>query len=211
MVFLTYQRGALHDLPDDPAAYDAVLERIAAQALDRITADGNLERPGCGDDIGDTSLGITSLPALAWQRSGGTATDGRLAKLTGAAGVNFADKGARLVADGPLSVGAVAVTSAGANSPSPPPTSPAPTARPTSTAPTPSASPRSRRPSASPPTPAATATPTPAGATSSPPPPSKPPPPPHPRTASPSWVSATAPPTPPTYPSRPTSPWAWTA
>ncbi|MDX6346871.1 MAG: hypothetical protein QOF84_1661 [Streptomyces sp.] len=72
MVFLTYQRGALHDLPDDAAAYDAVLERVAAQALDRITADGNLERPGCGDDIGDTSLGITSLLALAWQRSGGT-------------------------------------------------------------------------------------------------------------------------------------------
>jgi hypothetical protein len=72
MVFLTYQRGALHDLPDDPAAYDAVLERIAAQALDRITAGGNLERPGCGDDISDTSLGITSLLALAWQRAGGT-------------------------------------------------------------------------------------------------------------------------------------------
>jgi len=71
VVFLTYQRGALHDLADDRAAYDAVLERVTAQALARITEDGNLERPGCGDDIGDTSLGITSLLALAWQRSGG--------------------------------------------------------------------------------------------------------------------------------------------
>lgn len=70
-VYLTHQRGALHDLADDPAAYDAVLERAAAQALDRLTDEGNLERPGCQDDIGDTSLGVTSLLALAWQRSAG--------------------------------------------------------------------------------------------------------------------------------------------
>jgi hypothetical protein len=40
--------GPLHDLPDTP--------------------EGNLEHPDCVDDIGDTSLGITSPLALAWQR-----------------------------------------------------------------------------------------------------------------------------------------------
>ncbi|MGW3915729.1 hypothetical protein ACWEBX_30005 [Streptomyces sp. NPDC005070] len=67
---LPYQRGALHDLPDDPAAYDAVLAAVAEQALARITPEGNLEHPAAREDVGDTSLGITSLLALAWQRSG---------------------------------------------------------------------------------------------------------------------------------------------
>ncbi|OAH16187.1 hypothetical protein [Streptomyces jeddahensis] len=69
-MLLPHQRTSLHDLPDSPEAYDAVLARVAAEALDRITPDGNLERPGCTDDIGDTSLGISSLLALAWRRTG---------------------------------------------------------------------------------------------------------------------------------------------
>ncbi|MEU0430855.1 hypothetical protein ABZ153_04245 [Streptomyces sp. NPDC006290] len=66
---LPCQRGPLHDLPDDPAAYDAVLGAVAEEALARLAPEGNLEHPAAGDDIGDTSLGITSLLALAWQRT----------------------------------------------------------------------------------------------------------------------------------------------
>ncbi|WP_053742868.1 hypothetical protein [Streptomyces sp. NRRL WC-3618] len=65
---LTHQRGPLHDLPDSPEAYDAVLADVVEQALARLTPEGNLEHPDSVDDIGDTSLGITSLLALAWQR-----------------------------------------------------------------------------------------------------------------------------------------------
>ncbi|MGX9890385.1 hypothetical protein [Streptomyces sp. NPDC002276] len=65
---LLHQRGPLHDLPDTPEAYDAVLADVVEQALRRITPEGNLEHPDCYDDIGDTSLGITSLLAFAWQR-----------------------------------------------------------------------------------------------------------------------------------------------
>lgn len=68
-VHLTHQRGPLHDLPDTPEAYDAVLVDVVEQALARMTPEGNLEHPDCVDDIGDTSLGITSLLALAWQRT----------------------------------------------------------------------------------------------------------------------------------------------
>ncbi|WP_210594217.1 hypothetical protein [Streptomyces sp. GESEQ-35] len=66
---LPHQRGPLHDLPDTPEAYDAVLADVAEQALARITPEGNLEHPDCVDDIGDTSLGVTSLLGLAYQRS----------------------------------------------------------------------------------------------------------------------------------------------
>ncbi|MFF3332425.1 hypothetical protein ACFYWX_23160 [Streptomyces sp. NPDC002888] len=66
---LPHQRGPLHDLPDTPQAYDAVLADVVEQALRRITPEGSLEHPDCVDDIGDTSLGITSLLALAWQRT----------------------------------------------------------------------------------------------------------------------------------------------
>ncbi|OLZ74550.1 hypothetical protein AV521_02640 [Streptomyces sp. IMTB 2501] len=65
---LPYQRGPLHDLPDTPQAYDAVLAAVTEQALARMTPEGSLEHPDAHDDIGDTSLGITSLLALAWQR-----------------------------------------------------------------------------------------------------------------------------------------------
>ncbi|WP_155056403.1 hypothetical protein [Streptomyces blattellae] len=66
---LPHQRGPLHDLPDTPEAYDAVLADVTEQALTRLTPEGSLEHPDCVDDIGDTSLGITSLLALAWQRT----------------------------------------------------------------------------------------------------------------------------------------------
>ncbi|MGW1171660.1 hypothetical protein [Streptomyces sp. NPDC001153] len=65
---LPYQRGPLHDLPDTPEAYDAVLADVTEQALARMTPQGSLEHPGAHDDIGDTSLGVTSLLALAWRR-----------------------------------------------------------------------------------------------------------------------------------------------
>ncbi|WBO62225.1 hypothetical protein [Streptomyces camelliae] len=65
---LPRQLGPLHGLPDTPEAYDAVLADVVEAALARITPEGNLEHPDAGDDIGDTSLGITSLLALAWQR-----------------------------------------------------------------------------------------------------------------------------------------------
>ena len=58
----------LDDLPDTPEAYDAVLAGVVEEALARLTPEGGLEHPDCVDDIGDTSLGVTSLLALAWQR-----------------------------------------------------------------------------------------------------------------------------------------------
>ncbi|MED7821439.1 hypothetical protein [Streptomyces chiangmaiensis] len=66
---LPYQRGPLHDLADTPVAYDAVLAEVTEEALARITPEGNLEHPGAVLDIGDTSLGVTALLALAWQRT----------------------------------------------------------------------------------------------------------------------------------------------
>ncbi|MEU0114142.1 hypothetical protein ABZ137_10510 [Streptomyces bobili] len=68
-MYLPHQRGPLHDLADTPDAYDAVLADVTEQALARLTPEGSLEHPDCVDDIGDTSLGITSLLALAWERS----------------------------------------------------------------------------------------------------------------------------------------------
>jgi len=68
-VHLLHQRGPLHDLPDTSEAYDTVLADVVEQALARLTPEGNLEHPDCVDDIGDTSLGITSLLALANQRT----------------------------------------------------------------------------------------------------------------------------------------------
>ncbi|MCW8381765.1 hypothetical protein [Streptomyces justiciae] len=68
-MYLPRQLGPLHDLPDTPEAYDAVLADVTEQALARLTPEGNLEHPDCVDDIGDTSLGITSLLAFAWQRT----------------------------------------------------------------------------------------------------------------------------------------------
>ncbi|MFF3463762.1 hypothetical protein [Streptomyces sp. NPDC002619] len=65
---LPYQRRPLHDLPDTPEAYDAVLADVTEQALARLTPEGSLEHPGARLDVGDTSLGVTSLLALAWQR-----------------------------------------------------------------------------------------------------------------------------------------------
>lgn len=69
-MLLPYQRGRLHDLPDDPLAYDAVLAAVVEEALARLTPEGNLEHPAAREDIGDTSLGLTSLLTLARQRTG---------------------------------------------------------------------------------------------------------------------------------------------
>jgi hypothetical protein len=66
---LPYQRGPLHDLPDSPEAYDAVLAAVADEAMARLTPEGSLEHPDAVMDVGDTSLGITALLALAWQRT----------------------------------------------------------------------------------------------------------------------------------------------
>ncbi len=66
---LPHQRGPLHHLPDTPEAYDAVLADVTEQAQARITPEGNLEHPDALDDIGDTSLGVTSLLALAHART----------------------------------------------------------------------------------------------------------------------------------------------
>ncbi|MFI6564892.1 hypothetical protein [Streptomyces sp. NPDC050534] len=66
---LLHQRGPLHDLPDSPEDYDAVLAGVVEEALRRMTPEGNLEHPDCADDIGDTSLGLTSLLLLAQQRT----------------------------------------------------------------------------------------------------------------------------------------------
>jgi hypothetical protein len=66
---LPHQRGSLHDLPDDPAAYDTVLAAVTEEALGRLTPTGSLESPAALGDIGDTSLGVTALLALAWQRT----------------------------------------------------------------------------------------------------------------------------------------------
>ncbi|MFE7173029.1 hypothetical protein [Streptomyces sp. NPDC057616] len=68
-MLLLHQRRPLHDLPDNPEAYDAVLADVVEQALARLTPEGNLEHPDCVDDIGDTSLGLTSLLVLARERT----------------------------------------------------------------------------------------------------------------------------------------------
>ncbi|MGW0800572.1 hypothetical protein [Streptomyces sp. NPDC002692] len=60
----------MHDLADDPAAYDSVLVSVTEEALARLIPDGSLEHPTAVLDVGDTSLGVTSLPALAWHRTG---------------------------------------------------------------------------------------------------------------------------------------------
>ncbi|MFJ2113633.1 hypothetical protein ACIOEX_17395 [Streptomyces sp. NPDC087850] len=72
-VYLPHQRGSLHSLPDDPAAYDTVLAAVTEEALARLTPEGNLEHPAAVEDIGDTSLGITALLALAERRTGNPA------------------------------------------------------------------------------------------------------------------------------------------
>ncbi|AQS71536.1 hypothetical protein [Streptomyces pactum] len=66
---LPHQRGQVHHLSDDPAAYDAVLAGVTEAALARLAPEGNLENRAASEDIGDTSLGITSLLALAWHRT----------------------------------------------------------------------------------------------------------------------------------------------
>ncbi|MBR7829790.1 hypothetical protein KDK95_26030 [Actinospica sp. MGRD01-02] len=67
-VYLPSQHASVHDLPLDPDSRARVLAEIVAAAIDRQQADGNFEDPAADDDIGDMSLGVISLLALAWHR-----------------------------------------------------------------------------------------------------------------------------------------------
>ncbi|HEV7965823.1 MAG TPA: hypothetical protein VGP57_25000, partial [Actinoplanes sp.] len=67
-VVLRSQHRSIHDTPCTPADYNRVLAAAAANALARQSADGSLELDAADEDVGDTSLGVTSLLALAWAR-----------------------------------------------------------------------------------------------------------------------------------------------
>jgi hypothetical protein len=67
-VYLPSQHAPVRDLPDDEETRRAVLAEAVRSALAHQQPDGNLEDPAADDDIGDMSLGVTSLLCLAWQR-----------------------------------------------------------------------------------------------------------------------------------------------
>lgn len=67
-IYLPSQHASVHDLPLDLDSRTRVLAEIVAAAIDRQQADGNFEDPAADDDIGDMSLGVISLLALAWHR-----------------------------------------------------------------------------------------------------------------------------------------------
>ncbi|HET9173444.1 MAG TPA: hypothetical protein VFN97_28695 [Actinospica sp.] len=67
-IYLPSQHASVHDLPLDPATRTRVLAEIVAAAIALQQADGNFEDPAADDDIGDMSLGVVSLLALAWHR-----------------------------------------------------------------------------------------------------------------------------------------------
>ncbi|MEV6878023.1 hypothetical protein [Amycolatopsis sp. NPDC051128] len=67
-VSLPSQHASLHDLPDDRAHLDGVLDGAVRAALAHQQPDGNFEDPAADDDIGDMALGVVSLLCLAWQR-----------------------------------------------------------------------------------------------------------------------------------------------
>ena len=67
-VYLPSQHASQHDLPDDPDTMRKVLADAVQAALDHQQPDGNFEDPAADDDIGDMSLGVTSLLCLAWQQ-----------------------------------------------------------------------------------------------------------------------------------------------
>jgi hypothetical protein len=85
-VYLPSQHASLHDLPDDTDTLRAVLADAVAKAVAGQRPDGNLEDPAADDDIGDMTLGVVSLFALAWHRG-----DRRDAELVDAArrGIDF--------------------------------------------------------------------------------------------------------------------------
>ena len=75
-VYLPSQHASQHNLPDDADTLRAVLADAVSAALEHQQPDGNLEDPAADDDIGDMSLGVTSLLCLAWRQ--GVRTDPEL-------------------------------------------------------------------------------------------------------------------------------------
>ncbi|WP_331952003.1 hypothetical protein [Pengzhenrongella sp.] len=71
---LSSQCASLHDTPCSSDDYDAFLSAVVVSALAMQGVDGNLELDAAGEDVGDTSLGVTSLLLLAATR--GTRTPG---------------------------------------------------------------------------------------------------------------------------------------
>ena len=67
-VYLPSQHAAVHDLPVDADSLRTVLDGAVAAAMLHQQPDGNFEDPAADDDIGDMSLGVTSLLCLAWHR-----------------------------------------------------------------------------------------------------------------------------------------------
>jgi hypothetical protein len=67
-VVLHSQHRSVREMPCAPADYDRVLASIVASALAHQGPDGSLEIDPASEDVGDTSLGTTSLLALAWCR-----------------------------------------------------------------------------------------------------------------------------------------------
>ncbi|WP_376772901.1 hypothetical protein [Streptomyces himalayensis] len=65
---LPHQRGPLHNLPDTPEAYDAVLADVVEQALRRMTPEGNLEHP-TASTTSATPPSASPLLVLAQQRT----------------------------------------------------------------------------------------------------------------------------------------------
>ncbi|MEY9838212.1 hypothetical protein [Streptacidiphilus sp. EB103A] len=67
-VYLPSQHAAVHDLPVDADRLRTVLDGAVATAMLHQQSDGNFEDPAADDDIGDMSLGVTSLLCLSWHR-----------------------------------------------------------------------------------------------------------------------------------------------
>lgn len=67
-VYLPNQHAGVHDLPVDADSLRTVLDGAVAAAMLHQQSDGNFEDPAADDDIGDMSLGVTSLLCLSWHR-----------------------------------------------------------------------------------------------------------------------------------------------
>lgn len=67
-VLLPHRHRSLQDVPRSPADHDRVLRRVVASALAAQGPGGSLELDPQREDVGDTSLGVTSLIALACRR-----------------------------------------------------------------------------------------------------------------------------------------------
>lgn len=67
-MLLASQCCSVHETPCAPGDYDAFLSAVVVHALGLQRGDGNLEIDPGGADVGDTSLGVTSLLLLAATR-----------------------------------------------------------------------------------------------------------------------------------------------